>query len=243
MTNVPVIVTMLVASFLPQVRTGADVVRTMYERYAGVWYENLALVQTVTYYDSQTGAFDSARVWYESIQLPGIVRSDIAPLDAGNTVLFKNDSWIEFRADTVVRESPGPHPLLLLGFDVYVQPVDETIAKLQGFGFDLSQLREDVWRGRPAYVVGNEYRQFWIDREDLLFVRLLLKNPNTGAEREILFEGYERLGGGWIATEVKFMRDGRVDMFERYDYWTIDVGFEPGLFASEGRSRPTWVRN
>jgi hypothetical protein len=32
-------------------------------------------------------------------------------------------------------------------------------------------------------------------------------------------------------------------MFERYDYWTIDVGFEPGLFASEGRSRPTWVRN
>lgn len=243
MTNVPILVTMLLGGVIPAVRTGEDVVRAMYERYAGVWYENLALVQTVTYYDSQTGAFDSARVWYESIQLPGIVRSDVAPLDAGNSVLFKNDSWIEFRADTVSREFPGPHPVLLLGFDIYVQPVEETIAKLQGFGFDLSQMREDVWQGRPTYVVGNEYRQFWIDKEDLLFVRLYLENPNTGAEREILFEGYERLGGGWIATEIKFMRDGRVDMFERYDYWTIDVAFEPSLFASDGRSRPAWVRN
>jgi len=243
MIDVPVLVTMLVAGLLPQVRTGADVVRAMYERYAGVWYENLALVQMVTYYDSQTGAFDSARVWYESIRLPGIVRSDIAPLDAGNSVLFKNDSWIEFRADTVVRESRGAHPLLLLGFDVYVQPVDETIAKLQGLGFDLSQLREDAWQGRSAYVVGDEQRQFWIDKEDLLFLRLYLVNPDTGAEREILFEGYERLGGGWIATEIKFMRAGRVDMFEHYDYWTIDVRFEPSLFASDGRSRPAWVRN
>lgn len=86
MTSVPILVTMLVGGVIPAVTTGEDVVRTMYERYAGVWYENLALVQTVTYYESQTGAFDSARVWYESIQLPGIVRSHIAPLDAGNSV-------------------------------------------------------------------------------------------------------------------------------------------------------------
>jgi hypothetical protein len=243
MTTALILVTILVAGVMPQVRSGEDVVRAMYERFAGKWYDNLALVQTVTYYDSQTGAFDSARVWYESIQLPGVVRSDIAPLDAGNSVLFKEDTWIEFRADTVFRELPGPHPLLLLGFDVYVQAVEGTIAKLQSLGFDLSQLGEDEWQGRPAYVIGNEDRQFWIDREDLLFVRLQLKNPNTGAEREILFEGYERLGAGWIATEIKFMRDGRVDMFERYDYWTIDVGFEPSLFATEGRSRPAWVRN
>lgn len=69
------------------------------------------------------------------------------------------------------------------------------------------------------------------------------RTRTRGAEREVRFEGYEPLGGGWIATEIKFMRDGRVDMFERYDYWTIDVAFEPFLFASDGRSRAGWVRN
>ncbi|NIN72998.1 MAG: hypothetical protein GTO46_13935 [Gemmatimonadetes bacterium] len=73
---------------------------------------------------------------------------------------------------------------------MYVQPVEETIATLQGVGLDLSLVvREDEWQGRAAYVVGDENRQFWIDKEDLLFLRLLLKNPNTGAEREILFDG------------------------------------------------------
>lgn len=224
--------------------TGEDVIRAMHDRYADAWYTDLALVQTVNYYDVQSGAYDSARVWYESIRSPGIVRSDIAPLEAGNTVMFKDQAWLFFEADTLVREQPGQHPLLLLGFDVYVQPPEQTITTLQALGFDTSlEVREDEWQGRTAYVVGDENRQFWIDKEELLFVRLLLKNPNTGAEREITFDGYERLGGGWIATEVKFMRDGRVDTFEHYDYWTIDVEFEPSLFLLTDRTRPTWIKN
>ncbi|UCC83877.1 MAG: hypothetical protein JSW46_02785 [Gemmatimonadota bacterium] len=224
--------------------TGEDVIRAMHDRYTESWYRDLALVQTVNYYDVQSGAYDSARVWYESIRLPGTVRSDVAPLDAGNCILFKDQTWIFFEADTVVREEPGQHPILLLGFDVYVQPVEETIATLQAVGFDLSlEVREDEWQGRAAYVVGDENRQFWIDKEELLFVRLLAKNPNTGAEREILFDGYERLGGGWIATEITFMRSGRVDIYERYDYWTIDVEFEPSLFLLTDRTRPTWIKN
>ncbi|MGD2153927.1 MAG: hypothetical protein PVG79_11725 [Gemmatimonadales bacterium] len=224
--------------------TGEDVIRAMHDRYAGAWYTDLALVQTVNYYDVQSGAYDSARVWYESIRLPGTVRSDIAPLDAGNCVVFKDQAWIFFEADTLVREQPGQHPLLLLGFDVYVQPVEQTIATLQAGGFDLSlEVREGEWQGRAVYVVGDEKQQFWIDRQGLLFVRLLLKNPDTGAEREITFDGYERLGGGWIATEITFKRSGRVDMTERYDYWTIDVEFEPSLFLLTDRTRPTWVKN
>ncbi len=172
------------------------------------------------------------------------MRSDIAPLDAGNCIMFRDDGWLFFEADTVVRSQRGPHTLLLLGFDVYVQSAEETIAELRRLGFDLSrEVREDEWQGREAYVVGGKYRQFWIDKRDLLFLRLLLANPSTDAEREIVFDGYEPLGGGWIATEITFMRDGRVDMFERYDYWRIDVEFEPSLFALEGRTRPTWVRN
>jgi hypothetical protein len=221
--------------------TGEEIIRAMHDRYAGKWYENLALVQTVKYYDAGSGAFDSARVWYESIQLPGVVRSDIAPVDAGDSQLFKDDTWFVLEADSLVSERPGGHPVLLLGFDVYVQPVEETIARLERF--DLSQVREDEWQDRDVYVVGGEARQFWIDKRDLLLVRLLVRNQSTGGEREVRFNAYEPLGGGWIATELAFMRDGRVDIHERYDYWTIDVEFEESLFATSERTRPMWVRN
>ena len=223
--------------------SGAGVIQAMHERYSGKWYENLALVQTVTYYDIEGGAPDSFRIWYESIQLPGTVRSDIAPLDAGNCELYAGETWTRFQSDTLVRSFPGPHPILLLGFDVYVQPVDETLAKLERLGVDLSKAEIGEWQGRQTYVIGDDARQFWVDVEDLLLVRLLLKNPNTGSERDIRLEAYEPLGGGWIATELTFMRDGRVDIYERYDYWTIDIQFDPRIFATDDRRRPAWIRN
>jgi len=224
-------------------KDGEDVIRAMHERYAGKWYENLALIQTVTYRSAENEGVDSVRVWYESIELPGTVRSDIAPIDRGDLQLYRDDTWYVLEADTVVRSFQGPHPVLLLGFDVYLLPAEETIEKLRALSIDLSKLREDEWQGREAYVVGDDERQFWVDKEDLLLRRLIFVNPSTGAKREILFEAYQMLGGGWIATELRFMRDGRVDVQERYDYWTIDVQFEPSLFATEDRTRPTWVRN
>jgi hypothetical protein len=235
--------------------TGADVVRAMYERYAGRWYRNLALVQTVRYHsprDSLGGksvqsAIDSVRVWYESIQLPGTVRSDIAPLDGGNSQLYLGGAWHIFSGDSLVSARPGVHPVLLLGFDVYMQPVEETLAAVERFEIDPSQVREAEWQGEPAYVVGSadpadDARQFWVDKERLLLRRLLWTTPG-GARREVRFDAYEPLGGGWIATELVFLRDGRTEIDERYDYWTIDVEFDPAIFATELRARPGWIRN
>lgn len=222
---------------------GEEVVRAMYDRYAGGWYTNLALVQTVKYHDAETGSLDSVRVWYESIQLPGTVRSDIAPLDAGNAQLYVDGTWTVFEADTLVRSFQRLHPVLLLGFDVYVQPVQETLVQLQRLGVDLAQVRRDEWQGREVHVVGGNDRQFWVDVDDLLLRRLLLQSPSSGAVREVRFDRYRPLGGGWIATELEFWRDGVVDIHERYDYWTIDVEFEPDLFATRDRTRPAWIRN
>lgn len=236
-------VTALATGALASDSAGAAVIRAMHDRYAGRWYENLALVQTVTYYDPRSAALDSVRVWYESIRLPGAVRSDIAPLDDGNCILFLDERWIEFRADSVVSDRPGWHPVLLLGFDVYRQSVEKTLSVLRRHGIDLSRVADDEWQGREVYVVGDDAGQFWVDKEDLLFRRLLLSNRETGARREVRFDAYEPLGEGWIATELVFLRDGQVTIHERYDFWTIDVEFDPALFATRDRSRPAWVRN
>ncbi len=67
---------------------------------------------------------------------------------------------------------------MLLGLDVYTMPFDSTVSKLKQLGFDLSICRKDHWHDRYVYVVGAEAgdtvsKQFWVDAERLVFVRLL----------------------------------------------------------------------
>lgn len=222
---------------------GRDVLARMHARYAESWYATLALIQSVTHFDS-AGGVDHAEVWYESLQLPGTVRSDIAPLDDGRGELFRADSVFRFEGDTVVQQGPAVHVVLLLGFDVYRQPVEATAAKLERFGFDLASVRADEWEGAAVWVVGaDDGPSFWVDQGELLLRRLVVPSRRDGRRRDIRFSGYERLGGGWIATELVFLLDGRPQIRERYAWWDIGLVFAPDLFVTDGRSRPTWVRN
>jgi len=47
-------------------------------------------------------------------------------------------------------------PLIVLGFDVYRQPVERTMDQLRQAPrvFDLSVLSEGSWQGRPVWIVG-----------------------------------------------------------------------------------------
>ena len=223
-------------------RDGRALLRRMHERYADRWYETLALIQSVTYFDS-TGGIDRAEIWYESIRLPGTVRSDVAPLAQGRGELFRGDSIYRFEADTVVTRGPAVHVILLLAFDVYRQPADTTAAKLERYGFDLTPVRDSVWDGRGVSVVGTAGRpEFWVDRERLVLLRLVIPRRD-GTVRDIRFGGYEPLGGGWIATELAFLTNGRERIRERYAWWDIGLEFGPGLFTTSGRTRPAWVGN
>jgi hypothetical protein len=127
--------------------------------------------------------------------------------------------------------------LLLLGFDVYFLPVAETVAKLRELKFDMAELREDMWQGRPVYVVGAKAgdlhsRQFWIDKENLYFVRLLEPGGKDGSRtQETQFNKYERVkGGGWVAPEVIFMVDGKTVVTEEYSEIRGGVKLEDKFF-------------
>lgn len=236
---------LLLAALVPgdTTLTGRDVLARMHERYAATWYETLALIQAVTYFDS-TGGVDHAEVWYESLVLPGAVRSDIAPLDQGRGEMFLGDSLYRFEGDTVTQRGPAIHVILLLGFDVYRQSLDVTVERLERFGFELGIVREDAWEGRTVWVVGADGGpQFWVDPDQLLVRRLTTPSRPDGRIRDIRFNDYEPLGGGWIATELVFLTDGEMRIRERYAWWDIGLDFDPALFAVTARARPTWVRN
>lgn len=228
----------------PGPRDGRALIRAMHDRYAGTWYRTLSFTQHNTATDS-TGR-ETYSTWKEYAALPGKLRIDVLPADSGRGLLFRGDSEYVFSRDSLTRATPFVHPLLVLGFDVYVQPVDTTLAKLAGLGMDLSLIHEDTWQGRPVYVVGaaagdTTHVQFWVDRERLVFVRLLQPlRGGAGRGADTRFEDYRRVGRAWLSARVVFLVGGRPVWREAY----VDIRtgrpldgalFDPHAFA---RARP-----
>ncbi len=214
----------------------------MHARYHGKWYETLTFVQTTLFLKPTP----RTEIWYEAMRLPGLLRIDIAPVDSGNTLLFRADSLYQYRQSAFHAGRSLVHPLMVLGFDVYGDPPERTAAKLTALGFDLSRIHEAEWQGRPAYVVGaakgdTTAAQFWIDRERLLFVRMLQPAPNNAGISETLFNNYQRFGGGWVAVEVLFSLNGELTLKETYADVKVDVPLPDGLFDPDGYGRPGWV--
>jgi hypothetical protein len=227
-------------------KDGVELIRQMHDRYDGKWYRTVTFVQKTSYPDGRT------ETWYEAAAVPGRLRIDVAPVDSGNTIIFRSDSVYQFQRGERRAAQPMVHPLMVLGFDVYAQPPEATIRKLQDLGFDLGKIRADSWKGRRAWVVGSVdadtlAREFWVDQENLLFVRMVQLAPRGGAEPgkrtvgEIHFNRYQPLGGGWIAAEVAFFNNGEKVQMEEYRDIVADPALPEGLFDPAAWRRPGWV--
>jgi hypothetical protein len=213
----------------------------MRDRYVGKWYKTLTFVQKTTLPDGKI------ETWYEALELPGKLRIDIAPLDSGKTLLFRNDSLYVFEQKKLKASQTLVHPLMVLGFDVYQAPVAETVRKLQGLKFDLSKVHQTTWRGRPTYVVGaapgdTTSPQFWVDAERLYFVRSLEPSKkDSSVINETIFDKYIPLGGGWLEMEVLFLANGKQRIKEEYTDPKANVKLDPTIFDPSVWKAPGWV--
>jgi hypothetical protein len=213
---------------------GRQIVRAMHDRYAGKWYRTLTFVQKNT--ATRPNGTKEHSVWHEYAALPGKLRIEFEPADSGNGVLFVHDSQFVFSADTLESASPFVHPLIVLGFDVYFEPVERSVARLERLKFDLTTVHEDRWQGRSVWVVGAtagdlRTRQFWIDKERLVFVRLLEPGQrDTSRTSDIRFDKYRPVGDAWLSPEVVFLVDGQERWLEEYTEVKTDVPLEAALF-------------
>lgn len=230
-----VMVTPLVAA--KEFTTGEGVVAAMRQKYANRWYKTATFRQVTT--DFEPDGAKKVAIWYEALSMPGKLRIDFDPVKDGNGILFADDKLYTMKNGKVDSSRPLIHPLLLLAFDVYFLPVEQSVAKLKQLKFDLSLVRLDTWQGRPVYVVGAKAGdlhspQFWIDKNRLYFVRMFRPSGKDGVSTsEIQFNKYERLGGGWIAPDVIFMLDGKTTTTETYSELQTDVKLDDELFNPE----------
>jgi len=224
------------APVMPDMRTGEQVVTAMHDRYATTWYKNLTFIQQTTNWRPPGGA-STTKTWWEAGLMPGRLRIDTDSISKGDGVIFRADSVYSFAGGKQVGATPGVNDLMVLGFDVYSQPVARTLEVLRTRGFDLTKVHEDTWQGEPMWVVGalagdTASKQFWVSRDRLLFHRLLqaATTPNGTRHVDLRFDKYVKHGGGWVAEEVWQYVDGKPALHEAYSQVRVDVPLDEALF-------------
>ena len=228
----------------PVATSAAELVHMMHDRYDGQWYRTMTFVQRNSRYLANGSADTST--WYEALRVPGALRIDIAPLSQKSGILFVRDSQFVIGAGRVTNSIASVHPLLVLAFDVYADTPERTLQRLRTLGFDVKTMHEDTWQNRQVYVVGAvkgdaRHKQFWIDRERLVFVRLLQPDRDTSKVSEIQFNKYRAAGKGWVAPEVVFLTDGKPTFIERYEDVKVDAALADDVFNPRAWSAvPHW---
>jgi len=225
-------------AFASKITNGGQLVTAMHKKYAKKWYRTLTFVQKNTQYKPDGTRQNS--IWYEAMSAPGKLRVDFDPLDTGGGILFADGMQHSFKDGKLTKSQPLVHPLMVLGFDVYLQPVEKTVSQLKELKIDLSVLHEDTWEGRVVYVVGAKQgdlrsTQFWVDKKNLYFVKMIeTVGKNKDHVQEIQFNKYQQVKkGGWVAPEVLFIIDGKTSFMEEYSDIQTNVELDAKLFDTQ----------
>src|SRR5436305_4167198 len=149
---ITILLVVTISSAFANYTTGDEVIAAMYKKYSKTWYSTLTFQQATTNY--KPDGTSTVSTWYEALFAPGKLRIDFTPLEKHDGAIFANNKVYSFRDGKLANSRDFVHPLLVLGFDVYKQPTDTTVALLKGMGIDLSVVHEEPWQGKMAIVVG-----------------------------------------------------------------------------------------
>jgi outer membrane lipoprotein-sorting protein len=228
------------------VKSGEDVLRVMHDRYAKTWYKTLTFTQKSTTYNAD--GTSKAKIWHEALAVPAKLRIDIGPPADNNGYLMVDGSLTVLKAGKEVANRPRVNMLLVLGFDVYGQSPEATAKVAKDEGFDLTKVHEDTWEGRPVYVVGAEKgdlkaKQFWIDENRGLFVRLFEPTQSDATKfQDVRFEDYREMAGGWVAARVEVHVDDKIVFSEDYTDIQCNTKLDAGTFDPRQFSATHWEK-
>ncbi len=248
MKRIVLIVALLSVTFADgqQIHNGEDLLRAMHALYKNTWYQTVTFTQKSTTY--MPDGTSSAETWYEAASIPGKLRIDIGPPADGNGYVLVDGDVSIVKDNKVTRTLHSVNMLLVLGFDVYRQDPEVTAKVVKQEGYDLSKFHEDIWEGKPAYVVGAERgdlksKQFWVAKDSLLFVREIEPaRDNPSKLDDIRFTNYQPLAGAWIAMGVEVYTDGQKVFSEDYSDIKANVKLDPAVFDPQQFAATHWEK-
>jgi len=217
---------------IEKITNGYDLIRAMNIQYQGKWYDKLFIEQKIEFFKEGKPYRDE--VSYEYLMLPGKARNYMGDPEEGNYEIYLNDSMYVFQSDSLVHKQDAVYPLLVLGFDVYLQKPEKTFKQLNMSHFNMKKMHLAEWRDRPVFVVGaakgdDKSPQFWIDKERLYCVRVKY-NPMSKIQIDIELNEFKPLNEAWIATHFTYKRNGELIIVENYLDYSVPDNIDPELF-------------
>jgi len=214
--------------------TGDAVIQAMHDRYAKTWYRTLTFTQKTT---RRTPADTMAiETWTESALFPGHLRINIQRATGNTVAIYSGDSLFIVKGDSTTNRVASRNILLIMGFDVYTQPAEKTLAALHAEHYATTSVREDTWEGRPVYVIGaaaGDLRtpQIWVDKERLLYVRSLAPDGRDSTKMsDDRFDNYVQVPHGWLSETVEAYSGGKLIQKEEYTDINTDAKVDPRIF-------------
>ena len=214
---------------------GDEVIRAMHDKYAKTWYSTLSFTQKTT---RRTPADTMViETWRERAMVPGYLRIDIERASGNMSVVYAPDSSFVWRGDSVLSRSASRNIMMVIGFDVYRQPVEKTLSVLAAEHYPMSPMREDMWEGRPVYVIGAakgdlRSHQLWIDKDRLLFMRAIEPDQrDTTKTLDFRFDNYVKVPSGWLSETVELYRDGKLFQREEYSDVKTNIPLDPKIYV------------
>jgi hypothetical protein len=243
MRRVMLTTALLFAPAVLAAQDGAALLREVNAAHRDSWWRTLIFVQRTTW----PGSDRPEETWYETMERPGKLRLDFERHDTiTGGALFRNDSIYQW-ADGAARGQPRAlvHPLLVLLHDIHVGPIEASIAKLTGLGFDLTKRSVATWQGSPVAVVGalagdTTSAQFWIDPQRLVVVRILQPAAN-GGRSDTQVSTFSEGGPGLVEREILFHTNGVLGLKEEYLWIRTGVTLDPAVFEPGNHALPAWV--
>ncbi|HTQ66422.1 MAG TPA: hypothetical protein VMI12_16635 [Puia sp.] len=218
-------------------RSSEELLKQMYDRYHNKWFHVLTFSQTTENY--RNDSLIKTSTWYETIMYPDKFRIDFEDKKNGDAVIFRNDSAYDFRKGKLTSSKAYKNDLTFLLGGLYFYSFNDILNKLKAFHYDLNKFHQDKWKGKEVYVIGSDKQseklnQLWIDKENLVLVRLLKFDEKE--KEEALFENHIRLGEGWSERACIFYVDDHLVQKEYYHNCIANSAidslvFEPSLFG------------
>ncbi len=219
--------------------TGEGVLRIMYAKYAGKWHKALTFKQTTERF--RNDSLKSTQTWRESMLYPDKLRIDIEPLANNNTIFFRGDSTYRVQGGVLKSAVKQENDLIFLLGGMYSYPIEKTIDKLKGLGYDVSKACDETWKGKPVYVIGannkdEKVSQLWVDKTNLYLVRMI--EYNKSGKEEAVFDDHLKLDGAWTETKVHFYINDKLLQVESYFDCKTVPGFDERLFDPQHYQKP-----
>ena len=220
-----------------------ELISAMHKKYNGNFNANITFIQINTYF--LEGGKTHGDISYEAFHYPGKFRVDHGVKHSQEGFIVRNDSVYNFKGGVMVNKTPDTYDLLMLTGDIYFLMPKESISKIRAMGYNMSKFHENVWNGKPVYVVGadkgdEKSPQFWIDMEELYLVRNINVNKENGKVEDQHFKEHAKVSKAWVEERVEIFVDGVMVKKEHYAEVKADNALDMKIFEPAHLGKVHW---